>query len=333
VSAADFVAEATAELYGSDPEGFTERRAALASQARAAGERGAAKEIAGLRKPTRPAWMINQLVRADPGVADQLAGLGGELRAAAAALDGARIRELSQARRRLVDTLIRQALQQAGEQSPPAALREDLTATFGAALADPQVAREVAAGTLSRAVHRADFSAGMPGLTLVPPPADEGTRPPGKASAAAEAAAARKAGAARAAGRAHAAPGTPAARDVQAGQAGTGKAAPAAQAAKAAMLARAAEQAQAAREAREARAAEERRRAIAGAEQALAEASRAADEAAQAERDGRGQVQALEAQLDEARRWLTGARRRVRETQAARQKAQRALSRLPSAGP
>jgi hypothetical protein len=315
VSAADFVAEATAELYGSDPEGFTERRAALASQARAAGERGAAKEIAGLRKPTRPAWMINQLVRADPGVADQLAGLGGELRAAAAALDGARIRELSQARRRLVDTLIRQALQQAGEQSPPAALREDLTATFGAALADPQVAREVAAGTLSRAVHRADFSAGMPGLTLVPPPADEGTRPPG---------------------RAHAAPGTPAARDVQAGQAGTGKAAPAAQAAKAAMLARAAEQAQAAREdraAREARAAEERRRAIAGAEQALAEASRAADEAAQAERDGRGQVQALEAQLDEARRWLTGARRRVRETQAARQKAQRALSRLPSAGP
>ena len=185
VSGTDFTGEAPAELYGSDPEGFTERRAALASQARAAGDRAAAKEIAALRKPTRPAWMINQLVRDDPGVAERLTGLGDELRAAAAALDGAKIRELSQARRRLIDTLIRQALQQAGEQSPPAALREDLTATLGAALADPQVARELAAGTLQRAVHRADFSAGIPGLTLVPPPADERTRAAQPAEAAA----------------------------------------------------------------------------------------------------------------------------------------------------
>ena len=308
MSGTDFLAEATAELYGSDPEGFTERRAALAARARAAGDRPAARDIAGLRKPTRPAWMINQLVRADPGVADRLAGLGDELRAAAAALDGARIRELSQARRRLIETLIRQALQQAGEQSPPAALREDLTATFGAALADPEVARELAAGTLLRAVHRADFSAGMPGLTLVPP-ADEGTRAPRKAAAAKEPAAARKA---RAAGKA--------------------QAAELARGAEHAWAAQAAREARAARAAREAREAEERRRAIAEAEQALAEAGRAADQAAQAERDGRDQVQALEAQLDEARRRLTGARRRVRETQVAQQKAQRALSRLPPAG-
>ena len=325
MSGTDFLAEATAELYGSDPEGFTERRAALAARARAAGDRPAARDIAGLRKPTRPAWMINQLVRADPGVADRLAGLGDELRAAAAALDGARIRELSQARRRLIETLIRQALQQAGEQSPPAALREDLTATFGAALADPEVAREVAAGTLLRAVHRADFSAGMPGLTLVPP-ADEGTRAPRKAAAAKEPAAARKAGAAR---KAQAAGGTPAAQDGPAGRAGTGKAAQVARGAEQAWAAQAAREA---REARAAREAEERRRAIAEAEQALAEASRAADQAAQAERDGRDQVQALEAQLDEARRRLTGARRRVRETQVAQQKAQRALSRLPPGG-
>ena len=31
VSGTDFVGEATTELYGSDPEGFTERRAALAA--------------------------------------------------------------------------------------------------------------------------------------------------------------------------------------------------------------------------------------------------------------------------------------------------------------
>ena len=171
VSGTDFLAEAAAELYSSDPEGFTERRAALAAQARAAGDRPAAKEIASLRKPTRPASIINQLVRGDPGVVARLTGLGDDLRAAATALDGAKIRELSQARRRLIDSLIRQALQQAGEHSPSAALREDLTATFGAALADPDVARELAAGTLLRPVHRADFGAGIPGLSLVPPPA------------------------------------------------------------------------------------------------------------------------------------------------------------------
>ena len=169
MSGTDFLAEATDELYGSDPEGFTGRRAVLAAEARAAGDRTAAKQIAGLRKPTRPAWIINQLVRGDPGVAARLTGLGDDLRAAATTLDGAKIRELSQARRRLIDSLIRQALQQAGEQSPPAALREDLTATLGAALADPEVARELAAGTLLRAVHRADFSAGIPELSLVPP--------------------------------------------------------------------------------------------------------------------------------------------------------------------
>ncbi len=172
MSGTDFLAEATDELYGSDPEGFTGRRAALAAEARAAGDRAAARQIAGLRKPTRPAWIINQLVRGDPGVAARLSGLGDDLRTAAIALDGAKIRELSRARRRLIDSLIRQALQQAGEQSPPAALREDLTATFGAALADPEVARELAAGTLLRAVHRADFSSGIPELSLVPPVAD-----------------------------------------------------------------------------------------------------------------------------------------------------------------
>ena len=128
--------------------------------------------------------MINQLIRADPGVAG-LAQLGDELRAAAAALDGAKIRELSRARRRLVDTLIRQALECAGEQAPSAALREDLTATFGAAVADPEVARDLASGKLLRPVHRADFSPGLPGLALVAPaggtdqPRADGTeRPP-----------------------------------------------------------------------------------------------------------------------------------------------------------
>jgi hypothetical protein len=260
--------------------------------------------------------MINMLVRADPGVADQLVQLGDELRAAAAALDGPKIRELSQERRRLVDSLIRQALRQAGEEAPSAALREDLTATFGAAVADPQAARELATGTLLRPIHRADFSPGPPGLALVPP---TGGSAAGTAGTPRTAQPRKAADRPKADDRPRAAGGVNAADELRA-----------------ARLARAAEEAKAAREAaaeearaaEKARAAKERRRAIADAEQAAAEASQAADQAARDERDEQDKVWGLEDQLDEARRRLSAIRRRVRETQGAQQKARRALGRL-----
>ena len=125
-----------------------------------------AKKIAGLRKPTRPAWVLNQLARADPSVPAQLAELGGELRRAEAALDGDRIRELSQARRTLVDAATRQALALAAR--PTAALRDEVAATLAAAVADPDVAEQLAEGSLPRAVHHAGFGSGMPpALSLV----------------------------------------------------------------------------------------------------------------------------------------------------------------------
>jgi hypothetical protein len=179
------VSEAAAELYASDPDAFTERRGVLAARARAAGETSAAKGIAGLRKPTRSAWLINQLVRADPGVPSQLAVLGTDLRAAEAALDGARIRELSLSRRQLIDALVRQALAVSGQPSPPAALREEVTATLAAALADPEVAEQLAAGILLRAAHRAGFGSGTaPVLTPAPPPAGRQLAPAAAAAGA-----------------------------------------------------------------------------------------------------------------------------------------------------
>jgi hypothetical protein len=173
VSSGELLNAAVAELYACDLEAFTERRGLLAAQARSAGEPAVAKEITGLRKPTRSAWIVNQLVRSDPGVPSRLTALGDELRAAEAALDGARIRELSQARRQLVDALTRQALSAPGLPPASAALQEEVTATFRAALADPQVAEQLAAGTLLRAVQRAGFgSQGRAALALVPPPGE-----------------------------------------------------------------------------------------------------------------------------------------------------------------
>jgi hypothetical protein len=151
----DLLADAVAELYSRDPDDFTQRRQDLVAQAREAGEQDAAKKISALRKPTRSAWVVNHLVRSDPQVPHRLAELSDQLRGGAA--DAARLRELTSARGRLVDELTRQAL--ASVPAPPAApsatLREEVTSTLDAAIADPEVAANL--GTLVRAAQWAGF--------------------------------------------------------------------------------------------------------------------------------------------------------------------------------
>lgn len=300
MTSADLLSEAVARLYASDPDVFTERRGVLVAQARAAGETSAAKSIAGLRKPTRSAWIVNQLVRADPGVPSRLAALGDELRAAEGSLAGAKIRELSQARRQLIDALVRQALKMAGLHSPPAALREEVTATFAAALADPQVAEQMAAGTLVRAERRAGFGYGAVAAP-VPVPSPAGGPP------------------------------VPAERAAEAAAAATAPVPPARAAARAAAEAAAAATARAAAEAAAtaaARAERERRQAIAAAEQSLADASRAADAAANAEREQESAVRLIEEQLTEARQRLGELRIQARRAKSMQHKARQALDRL-----
>jgi hypothetical protein len=152
---ADLLAEAEAELYTADPDGFTARRSELAGRARDAGEPAAAKKITALRKPTRSAWVVNRLVRSDPGVRSRLDSLAADLRDASG---GSRLRELTAARARLVDELTRTALE--GLPAPPASLREEVTATLDAAIADPGVAASL--GTLVRAARYAGFGAFAP---------------------------------------------------------------------------------------------------------------------------------------------------------------------------
>jgi hypothetical protein len=154
----DLLADAKAELYQADPDDFTPRRGELVAQAREAGEPAAAKQIGALRKPTRSAWVVNRLVRAHPGVTGRLAGLAAELREAAQSTDGGRIRELTAARARLVDELTRQAFDNLP--APPAAVREEVSATLDAALADPEVLANL--GALVRAAHWAGFGLAMP---------------------------------------------------------------------------------------------------------------------------------------------------------------------------
>jgi hypothetical protein len=156
----DLLEDAKAELYEADPDGFTARRQELADGAREAGQAAVAKQIAALRKPTRSAWVVNRLVRSDPEVRSRLDALGADLREAA---DGARLKELTTARSRLVDELTRAAL--ASLPAPPAALREEVSATLDAAIADPEVAGRL--GTLARAEKYAGF--GTMSFAAAPP--------------------------------------------------------------------------------------------------------------------------------------------------------------------
>ena len=143
------------ELYGVKPEQFTAIRARLATTAKQRGDVAAAKQISAARKPTQAAWIVNVLALRNTDARQALTELGERLRAAHAAMDGDRIRALSAEQRTLVDELSRAAFEASELADPPAALRDDVTGTLQAAIADPDVAARL--GRLSKAERWSGF--------------------------------------------------------------------------------------------------------------------------------------------------------------------------------
>jgi hypothetical protein len=322
VTTGDRVAAAVEELYGADPDAFTARRGELAAAARDAGDRAAAKAIGALRRPTRAAWVVNQLTRADPSAPGKLAELAAALRAAQQARHGPRLRELSAARGSLVDALTAQALALAGVTEPPPSLRLEVTQTLTAVIADPAVAADFATGTLTHAVQWSGF--GLPPADTGPEAEDtdeapgapvEGGDPASGVTTRAGKSGTRDrpargtAGAARP--RASATPAAPAAPDSPPPDAGR----------------RQAElNERLAREAAE-RAAR-RREQYEEAERLVAASATAAAEAVSAEDRLEAEVRDLEQRLTQARADLAGARMRARHAEAAERRARQALDRL-----
>ena len=309
----DRVTAAADELYSADPAEFTDRRKALGDAARAAGDTAAAKRIAALRKPTRAAWVVNQLARADPGAPDRLAGLAAALREAEQAKDGPRLRELSAVRGPLVDSLTAQALAAAGVADPPSGLREEVSETLTSAIADPEVAAEFAAGTLTRAAQWAGFGLASFGETPFgtalgdAPATDEG------------------------------APTRRHLRAVPSPEVSVPAPAPARAGSRRAVPGRVSEEEQARRaRAEEQRLAEEaaqraaqRRQAFEDAERTVASTAAAAAEAGAAEDQLEAEVRDLEQRLTQAREDLAAARMRARRAESAERRARQALDRLP----
>jgi hypothetical protein len=148
------VEEALDRLYAAKPEEFTALRTELAAAAKKAGDPDAAKRISGNRKPTMAAWVVNALAL-DGTAKATLSELGSRLREAHGAMDGEAIRALTAEQRKVVDGLTRAALRQAGVASPSAALRDDVTATLQAAIADPDVTARL--GRLTKAEQFSGF--------------------------------------------------------------------------------------------------------------------------------------------------------------------------------
>jgi hypothetical protein len=350
VTTGDRVAAAVEELYGADPEAFTGRRGDLVAAARTAGDRAAAKAIAALRKPTRAAWVVNRLARADPGAPPKLAELAAALRAAQQAGQGPRLRELSAARGALVDALAAQALAVAGVPDPPASLRLEVTETLTAAFAEPEVAAAFATGTLTRAVQWAGF-----GVLPADTEPDEGRDGAPRVAERPRSAAQNPSGARDAGRGSKAVPDVagPGARQPRpdgssdrpgVGARGSGDTL-AGETAKAAGTARnarkgaarneptAAARRQAEQEERLTREAAERtawrREQYEQAEQLVAVAAAAAAEAVAAEDRLEAEVRHLEQRLTQARDDLAAARMRARHAEAAERRARQAFDRLP----
>lgn len=302
MSAGDLVREAIEELYALDPDEFTERRTSLAAQARQT-DKAAAKEIAALRKPTRSAYALNQLVRSDPEAAGRLAQLGEDLRAAQDSLDGARMRELSTLRRGMVEELADQAFQATGQRSPPPALRDEVVSTLNAAVADGGVVEQLGSATLVKAARWDGFGfASPPELSVIRSSAPRRPRP------------------APAAGKPKATTGTSEPTVIK----GRKSTKPPTRAEQQAQK-RAADAAARA----EAKATEQRQRqVVAEAQRAVKEAGIALAKATKAEEDQQTRVRLLHEQLTDARRRLDEMRIDVRRAENRERKAQQALDRL-----
>jgi hypothetical protein len=362
VAASDRVAAAVAELYGADPDAFTERRKALVAAAREVGDKGSAAAIGALRKPTRAAFVVNRLARAEPDAPARLAALAAELRAAELAKDGPRLRELSAARGALLDALTAQALAAAGTPDPPPSLRAEVTDTLTAALGDPETTAAFAAGALTKAAQWSGFgygdlapaddsspdSARSPAASR-PAPVDIATRRSRRARTAADSGS--DSGAATLASTDdHSAPSqsNAASRPIRLPRQAArlkrdrSDASPAADARTVRTSAQAdvqratkerEQQRQAAEEQRLAREAAERaaqaREKFEDAERTVAQASAAAAEAIAVEDRLEAEVRDLERRVTQAREDLAAARRRARHAEAAERRARQILDRLP----
>jgi hypothetical protein len=171
-----------AELYGLLPGDFVAARTDAEKRARVAGDRDLAASIRGLAKPTAAAWIANQLVRQHTDEIAALRELGAGLREATATLERDQLRSLSQQQNQVIQALVSQgrALAKGAGHPISEATERGLDATLRAALADEDLADQLAAGQLATALEHVGFAAALEGTAARPAsrPASQQSKPP-----------------------------------------------------------------------------------------------------------------------------------------------------------
>src|SRR5436305_1927347 len=147
--------ETVDRLYGLPLDEFTAERDAAAKELRADGSREAADAVRKLRKPSVPAWALNQLARRRSGEVERLIAAGDELRDAQEKVykgGGARerLRGAVEAEREAVGSLLGEAreLLDAEGRTPSQQVLDRIRDTLHAAATDERVRDELLAGRL-----------------------------------------------------------------------------------------------------------------------------------------------------------------------------------------
>lgn len=170
------VEDVARDLYGLAPADFVAARADRAAAAKQSGDKQLAAAIGKLRKPTLTAWAANLLSRAAPEDVAALLRLAAALAAAQRELSAEQLRDLTAQRQQLVNALAKKAGALAAEHGHPVGenVVREIGQTLTAALADPEVADRLRAGTLATAASYEGFGPSGPGLLAVP---ERATRP------------------------------------------------------------------------------------------------------------------------------------------------------------
>jgi hypothetical protein len=143
------------ELFHGPLEEFTSRRNELAKSLRSDGKAEAADWVKGLQKPSRAAWLVNQLSVRKPKEVARLLKVGKELRAAqedmlSGSADRAKLREAGSAEQQAIDSLLQTADAIGREHGVGSQILARVEETLRAASSDPEVAEAIEKGRLVR---------------------------------------------------------------------------------------------------------------------------------------------------------------------------------------
>jgi hypothetical protein len=156
-------------LFEAPPDEFITERGELVRSLKEKGKDDLAAEAKALRKPTLPAWALNQLARRRRKDLQALLAASLDLRGAQRGGDPEKLRRLAQRRRELILTLTEAAGEIVAEQGTPTdASRRAIEVTLESASADPGAGEELLRGRLTRPLELATGFDALGGLAAVP---------------------------------------------------------------------------------------------------------------------------------------------------------------------